>query len=185
MKAKIGNRTITLVSGDITTQSVDAIVNAANSGLLGGGGVDGAIHDAAGPELMAQLRSRYPAGCPTGSAVITDGGGLDCRYVIHAVGPVWKGGREGEAEALTGAYRTSLQLAQQHKCRSVAFPAISAGAFGYPMSAAADVALATICDFPQDDTLLTDVRMVLYFDDAYQHFIAAMQRCSDLKVDGT
>lgn len=184
MKATIGKRTITLVSGDITAQRVDAIVNAANRGLLGGGGVDGAIHDAAGPELMAQLRSRYPAGCPTGSAVITDGGRLDCRYVIHAVGPVWQGGRESEAEALESAYRTSLQLAQQHQCRSVAFPAISAGAFGYPVAAAADIALTTIRDFPQHDTLLIDVRMVLYFDDAYQHFVGAMLRCSDLRVDG-
>src|SRR5262245_4333127 len=132
---------IELVQGDITVQEVDAIVNAANSELAGGGGVDGAIHRAAGPILMQQTDERYPQGCPTGSAVPTDGGRLKARYVFHAVGPVWRGGTANEADLLASAFRRCLELAVEHACDSVAFPAISTGVYGYPKDLAAAVSL--------------------------------------------
>jgi O-acetyl-ADP-ribose deacetylase (regulator of RNase III) len=132
---------IELVVGDITTLPVDAIVNAANSALRGGGGVDGAIHRAAGPELLADLR-RFN-GCPTGSAVITPGFKLPARFVIHAVGPVYRGGDAGEAELLAGAYDASFRLAREEKSiRSIAFPAISTGVYGFPKEEAARIALS-------------------------------------------
>jgi O-acetyl-ADP-ribose deacetylase (regulator of RNase III) len=136
---------IELVQGDITRIEVDAIVNAANSALAGGGGVDGAIHRAAGPQLMAELRARY-GGCPTGSAVITGSGRLAehaVRWVVHAVGPVWHGGGRGEEELLRSAYLTSLRLADEAGARSVAFPAISCGIYGYPLDLGSAVALTT------------------------------------------
>jgi O-acetyl-ADP-ribose deacetylase (regulator of RNase III) len=139
---------IELELGDITTVRADAIVNAANQELAGGGGVDGAIHRAAGPELMAELRSRY-RGCPTGSAVITGSGRLaehGVRWVVHAVGPVWRGGGLGEEQLLRSAYGRSLDLANQAGARTIAFPAISAGIYGYPLDRAASVALRAVRD---------------------------------------
>jgi O-acetyl-ADP-ribose deacetylase (regulator of RNase III) len=139
---------IELELGDISTVRADAIVNAANQELAGGGGVDGAIHRAAGPELMAELRSRY-RGCPTGSAVITGSGRLaehGVRWVVHAVGPVWRGGGLGEEQLLRSAYGRSLDLANQAGARTVAFPAISAGIYGYPLDRAASVALRAVRD---------------------------------------
>ncbi len=133
---------ITVVQGDITTQPVDAIVNAANASLLGGGGVDGAIHRAAGPDLLAACRRI--GGCPTGEARITPGFGLPARFVIHTVGPVWHGGARGEAELLASCYRASLELAAVHGARTVAFPSISTGAYGYPVADAAPVAMQAI-----------------------------------------
>lgn len=129
-----------LVPGDITVQEVDAIVNAANESLLGGGGVDGAIHRAGGPAILAECRTL--GGCPTGEARISNAGRLPAEYVIHAVGPVWRGGADGEPELLRSAYRHSLLLAAEHDCDSVAFPAISCGVFGYPYYAAATIALS-------------------------------------------
>src|SRR3954452_49553 len=123
--AIINGRTLELVMGDITQQDVDAIVNAANSRLAGGGGVDGAIHRAGGPSIMEETRQLYPDGCPTGSAVITAAGNLRAKYVIHAVGPFWSGGNRREAGLLAAAYRTSLELAAAHDCRSIALPALS------------------------------------------------------------
>jgi O-acetyl-ADP-ribose deacetylase (regulator of RNase III) len=135
---------IEIVRGDITKQVVDAIVNAANETLLGGGGVDGAIHRAAGPELLAECRTI--GGCPTGQARITGGYRLPARYVIHTVGPIWQGGKAGEAEMLASCYESSLALARQHECRTLAFPAISCGVYGYPLQSAAEVSLATVRD---------------------------------------
>jgi len=142
-EARWHSTSVRLQAGDITQVSVDAVVNAANSALAGGGGVDGAIHAAAGPSVMAELRRRYD-GCPTGSAVITDAGHLPARWIIHAVGPVWSGGDHDEPALLASAYSTALDLAAEVGARSVAFPAISCGVYGYPLPGAAAVALATV-----------------------------------------
>ncbi len=136
---------VEVVGGDITRLAIDAIVNAANETLLGGGGVDGAIHRAAGPELLDACRRI--GGCPTGEARITPGFRLPARYVIHAVGPVWRGGGHGERELLASAYRSSLRLAKAHGVRSIAFPAISCGAYGYPVDEGAEVAVRTVLDW--------------------------------------
>lgn len=137
----VDGRELRLEQGDITTYDVDAIVNAANQTLLGGGGVDGAIHRAGGPAILEECRRI--GGCPTGEARLTSGGNLPARYVIHAVGPIWRDGRSGEAEKLASAYRWSLRLAEENGLASVAFPSISTGAYGYPVEDAAPIALRT------------------------------------------
>jgi len=175
MHVLINGRTLELQQGDITLQEVDAIVNAANSRLAGGGGVDGAIHRRGGPEIMAETDSRYPDGCPTGSAVISGGGKLAAKYVIHAVGPVWGGGNRGEADMLAAAYRRSLELAAEHDCRSIALPALSTGAYGYPMDQAARVALSTAIDFLKQNAKPELVRFVLFGEGAYGAFAAALE----------
>lgn len=153
---------IELVRGDITRIDVDAIVNAANTSLLGGGGVDGAIHRAAGPELLAECRGL--GGCPTGSARITKGYRLPARFVIHAVGPVYRDGQSGEPELLAGCYRTALNLAVDNGCTSIAFPAISCGVYGYPMDQAARIALRETIDFLSSHDQITQVVFVLFDD---------------------
>jgi O-acetyl-ADP-ribose deacetylase (regulator of RNase III) len=176
MKVQIGSSQLELVEGDITKQSVDAIVNAANASLLGGGGVDGAIHRAAGPQLLEECRRI--GGCPTGEARITGAGRLPARYVIHAVGPVYRGGNRGEAELLASAYRHSLELASAHGARSVAFPAISTGAYGYPMEEAARIALTTIRDHLIDHPEIDLVRMVLFGQTAFDTFARVLAELS-------
>jgi O-acetyl-ADP-ribose deacetylase (regulator of RNase III) len=146
--------------GDITSLAVDAIVNAANEGMLGGGGVDGAIHRAAGPELLACCCGL--GGCPTGEARITPGFRLPAKWVIHAVGPVWRGGHHGEADLLAACYRSSLALAREHGIRRLAFPAISCGIYGYPLAAAVAVAVATVTDYTQAHPGLDEVIFVCF-----------------------
>ena len=141
---RIGSTALEVVTADITTLDVDAIVNAANTSLLGGGGVDGAIHRAAGPELIAECRS--VGGCPTGEARITGGYNLPAEYVIHTVGPVWQDGHSNEPDLLASAYRNSLKLAAENGVRSIAFPAISTGVYGFPADRAAEIAVATVAE---------------------------------------
>ena len=174
MHFQVNQSVIELIQGNIVDQDVDAIVNAANSSLLGGGGVDGAIHYAAGPELLAECRTL--GGCPTGQARITRGYRLKARYVIHAVGPVyrtvgrvaWGGeddatsGARPEAELLASAYRSSLELASQHGIKTVAFPSISTGAYGYPLDEAAPIALRTIREYLLEHAEIEFVRFVLW-----------------------
>ena len=164
---------IRLVQGDITRQPVDAVVYAANSTLLGGGGVDGAIHRAAGPELLHACR--IIGGCPPGQARITPGFRLRARYVIHTVGPVYRGGSHGEAEVLAAAHRASLALASQHGLSTVAFPAISTGIYGYPLDLAAPIAIGTVRDVLEQDGQITLVRFVLWSPDALAAFTRAVR----------
>jgi len=173
MHTEICGTKLELVQGDITTHHVDAIVNAANSRLAGGGGVDGAIHRAGGPSIMAECRRI--GGCPTGSAVITTGGALPARHVIHAVGPIWRGGDSGEAELLASAYRSSLQVAVENGLRSVAFPSISTGAYGYPVRQAARTALGAVKEFlEQNPGKLDLVRFVLFSPSDYAVYEEAL-----------
>ncbi|RLG94043.1 O-acetyl-ADP-ribose deacetylase [Candidatus Bathyarchaeota archaeon] len=172
MEFRIGNAKIRIIRGDITEQETDAIVNAANSSLMGGGGVDGAIHRKGGPKILEECkrirRTQWPNGLPTGKAVITTGGNLKAKYVIHTVGPVWRGGKHGEAELLADAYRNSLKLAVSKGIRTISFPAISTGAYGYPMEEAAEVALKTVRDFLEDEDKLDEVVFVLFTESAYK-----------------
>jgi O-acetyl-ADP-ribose deacetylase (regulator of RNase III) len=167
---QIGAATLTLVRGDITEQDTEAIVNAANSGLLGGGGVDGAIHRAGGARILEECRKiRTAKGeCPTGESVITCGGNLKARFVIHTVGPVWHGGEQGEEMLLENAYRNSLLLAAAHSIRSIAFPSISTGAYGFPIGRASAIAMKTVSGFLKNDSSVEDVRFVVYSHEDYE-----------------
>jgi O-acetyl-ADP-ribose deacetylase (regulator of RNase III) len=170
MSWQIGNSRIELAQGDITLQEVDCVVNAANSRLAGGGGVDGAIHRRGGPSIMEETRRRYPNGCPTGSAVTTSAGSLSAKYVIHAVGPIWNGGNEGEADLLAATYRRSLELAVDHQCQSIALPAISAGAYGYPLKEAASIAVRTVAEFLRERQKPQLVRFLLFSESVLSVF---------------
>lgn len=168
---------IEVMSGDITTQAVDAIVNAANTALLGGGGVDGAIHRAAGPGLLEECRTL--GGCETGQAKITRGYRLPARHVIHTVGPIWQGGGAGEADLLASCYRTSLRLAREHGCKTIAFPAISCGAYGYPLDQAARVSLEAVRQESAQHNEPILVRWVMFDAAAYQAWKTAHQLSQD------
>ncbi|PYJ89264.1 MAG: O-acetyl-ADP-ribose deacetylase [Verrucomicrobia bacterium] len=159
---------IEIVQGDITKLEVDAIVNAANTTLLGGGGVDGAIHRAAGPELLAECRTL--GGCQPGEAKITRGYRLPARFVIHTVGPVWRGGKRGEPETLANCYRNSLQVAVENGIRTIAFPAISCGAYGYPIEEAAQIAVNTTREFLATTDQIEKVIFVLWDEDVYKTY---------------
>ena len=159
-----GNGRIRLRRADITTLTVDAIVNAANASLAGGGGVDGAVHRAAGPGLMRELNQRYD-GCPTGSAVITGAGRLPARHVIHAVGPRWRDGDHGEPELLASAYRSAFALASEHSCSTVAAPSISTGIYGFPIELAAQIAIGEAAQALADPhTSLREITFALFSD---------------------
>ena len=175
MLAAINGQALELAQGDITLQEVDAVVNAANSRLAGGGGVDGAIHRRGGASIMAETDRKYPDGCPTGSAVISGGGDLAARHVIHAVGPVWGGGARGEPDQLAGAYRRCLELAVENDCQTIALPALSTGAYRYPMDQAARVALGTAIEFLEKHGRPAVVRFVLFDAGAYGAFAAALE----------
>jgi len=178
---KMINKTrLSLIHGDITGQETDAIVNAANSSLMGGGGVDGAIHRAGGPAILEDCKKivaqRGPL--PAGQSVITTGGNLKAKHVIHTVGPIWHGGKKGEPETLASAYRECLKLAVEKGLKSLSFPSISTGAYGYPLEEAARVALGTVIGFLKEDTSLEEVHFVLFDSrtlDAYSRILEELQ----------
>lgn len=169
MKFKVNASTIEFIHGDITLETTDAIVNAANTRLAGGGGVDGAIHRTGGPAIMDECRKI--GGCPTGRAVLTGGGRLKARHVIHTVGPVYSG-RAKDAELLAGAYRSSLELAAEHGLSSVAFPSVSTGAYGYPIEAAAKIAIGTVADFLRLHSGITLIRFILYTPEDHDIYLS-------------
>jgi len=178
MEAIINKTKLRILQGDITQQSCDAIVNAANPSLMGGGGVDGAIHRAGGPVILEECRKivSQQGRLPTGKAVITTGGNLKAGHVIHTVGPVWHGGDHGEAELLASAYRESLNLAVKENLKSIAFPSISTGAYGYPVDAAAVTALRTVIELLKREETLDEVLFVLFDARTYEVFARTLKR---------
>lgn len=173
MQVRVGQSVMELVEGDITRQEVDALVNAANTSLRGGGGVDGAIHRAGGPQILEECLKI--GGCPTGEARITTGGNLKARYVIHTVGPVYKDGRHGEAELLASCYRESLKLASARGLKTLAFPAISTGAYGYPVAEAARIALKTVKGYLLEHPEIEGVRFVLFGRPTFEAYAQTLQ----------
>ena len=179
MQIEIGKARLVLVRADITEQDVETIVNAANSSLLGGGGVDGAIHRAGGPAILAECKKIVAArgGCATGDAVITTGGKLRAKFVIHTVGPVWNGGKRGEEGLLASAYRSSLRIAAERRIASIAFPSISTGAYRFPIERAAELALHTVREFLRREShAIAEVRFVLFSDSDLASYEAALIR---------
>ncbi len=179
MQTKVNNTKLSLIQGDITQQDTEAIVNAANTSLLGGGGVDGAIHRAGGPEILEECKKIRikQGGCPTGEAVITTGGKLKAKYVIHTVGPVWSGGNQNENLLLGNAYRNSLTLAQDKGIRSISFPSISTGAYRFPIHDAAHIALSTVRDFLKEHDF-EEVHFVLFSDRDLKAYEETWQKIS-------
>lgn len=178
MEILINQTRLTLVQGDITGQTTDAIVNAANSSLMDGGGVDGAIHRAGGSIILEECKRIVSAQgrLPAGKAVITGGGNLPAKYVIHMVGPVWHGGTGNEAQALASAYKESLKIAQDKKLTSISFPSISTGAYGYPVNQAAKVAIKTVISFLEEEAVsFKEVRFVLFDSGTYEAYLKALQ----------
>ncbi len=179
MSARWGKTAVRVVQGDITDQDADAVVNAANSTLMGGGGVDGAIHRKGGPKILEECRrirrEEWPEGLPTGKAVVTTGGALKARRVIHTVGPVWAGGGTGEPEALADCYVNSLRTAVDHGLRSVAFPSISTGAYGFPVPEASRIALGTVKGFVEREGRPATVTFVLFSEGDFRTYVRAME----------
>jgi O-acetyl-ADP-ribose deacetylase (regulator of RNase III) len=173
----INQAKLSLIKGDITRQATDAIVNAANSSLMGGGGVDGAIHRAGGPAILAECRQivSRQGHLPAGKAVITTAGNMKARHVIHTVGPIWHGGRQGEAELLASAYRESLKLAAANHLTSIAFPSISTGAYGYPLDEASRVALKAVVSFLGENTSIKEAVFVLFDSRTFDAYASALQ----------
>jgi O-acetyl-ADP-ribose deacetylase (regulator of RNase III) len=179
MEFKVGNAKLELIKGDITEVEADAIVNAANSTLLGGGGVDGAIHSKGGPKILEECKriraTEWPDGLPTGCAVITSGGNLKAKHVIHTVGPIWRGGFYEEAKLLKQAYRSSLKLAVANGLKTVAFPSISTGAYGYPVEEASCIAIGTVKEFLEKEDKLEQVSFVLFSERNYEVYLKAVK----------
>lgn len=174
MEIKINETLIVLACGDITEESTDAIVNAANERLAGGAGVDGAIHRAGGPEILAECR--LIGGCPTGHAVITKSGKLNAKYVIHTVGPIYKGGTKNEALLLQSAYKKSLELSREKELQSISFPAISTGLYGYPLEEAARLALKACIDFARSNTDIKLIRHILFSWPIYEVYSSELKK---------
>jgi O-acetyl-ADP-ribose deacetylase (regulator of RNase III) len=182
MEVTVNRTRVSIIQGDITKESSDAIVNAANSSLMGGGGVDGAIHRAGGPAILEECKEivARQGRLPTGKAVITTGGNLKARYVIHTVGPIWQGGNKNEADLLRSAYYECLKLATERKLTSISFPSISTGAYGYPLDEAAKAAVSTVVSFLKEHaTTLNDVVFVLFDSRTYQSYHSALQAYLD------
>ncbi|SHE52824.1 O-acetyl-ADP-ribose deacetylase (regulator of RNase III), contains Macro domain [Desulfofundulus australicus DSM 11792] len=180
MEVRLGSTLLRLMVGDITRQDTEAIVNAANSSLMGGGGVDGAIHRAGGPQILEECKQivARQGSLPTGQAVITTGGNLKARYVIHTVGPIWSGGNRGEDELLHNAYYNSLSLAREKGIKSISFPSISTGAYRFPIERAATIALKTVRDFILENDFFTEVRFVLFREDDFKVYQRAWEKLS-------
>ncbi len=174
IKVKVGESVLILKQGDITQEDTEALVNAANERLAGGGGVDGAIHRAGGPQIMEECRRI--GHCPTGAAVITTGGNLKARWVIHTVGPIYRGGSQNEAKLLESAYRSSLSLASKRGIKSLAFPSISTGAYGYPLEEAAEIALKTVIGYLKEHPEIKEVRFVLFGEKAYRIYEETLRK---------
>ena len=179
IQARVAGTELIMEIGDITEQNTEAIVNAANSSLLGGRGVDGAIHQAGGPQILKECKEiRQKQGqCPPGEAVLTSGGNLKAEYVIHTVGPVWNCGKDNESEVLESAYHNSLQLASNKKIKSISFPSISTGAYGYPVEKAAEVALSTIQKFAKNYDLPEKIKMILFSEQDFNTYINIWEDC--------
>ena len=183
MEIRINRSRLSIIQGDITAQKTDAIVNAANSSLMGGGGVDGAIHRAGGPKILEECKMivTRQGRLPAGQAVITTGGNLPARYVIHTVGPVWRGGANHEEQILASAYRESLKITQENHLRSLSFPSISTGAYGYPVEQAAKVAVRAITDFLKENTSIEEVVLVLFDKRTYMAYEGALKEIDERK----
>ncbi len=177
MQKTFGHSVLELLQGDLTEQTVDAVVNAANARLAGGGGVDGAIHRRGGPAILEACRKI--GGCPTGQTVMTTGGNLPARYVLHTVGPIWRGGKNGEAALLASCYRSALTLARDHALESVAFASISTGVYGYPLEQAAAIAVSTTATFLKENPMPKLVRMVLFNNDILKTYESALSALDD------
>ncbi|MGC9337027.1 MAG: O-acetyl-ADP-ribose deacetylase [Candidatus Cloacimonadia bacterium] len=185
MKKTVGKTLISLVQGDITQQDTEAIVNAANSSLIGGGGVDGAIHRAGGPQIFeecAEIRKRQ-GGCPTGEAVITSGGNLKAKYVIHTVGPIWRGGENNEENLLRNCYINSLNIAKENSIKSIAFPSISTGIYKFPIQRASMIALQTTINYIKKNDFLDEVRFVLFSKKDYDIYCESLKSIIRQKAD--